>query len=303
MVSPGPFAVIINPISGTGGRDDVARRRAEQARSLLDRGGVTGQVLLTGHPGHGRELARAALLQGVSTIIAWGGDGTINEVASALAFRPATLAIVPSGSGNGLARELKIPFDPARAFDVAFGGRDRVIDAGELDGHLFFNIAGIGLDARVAHRFAADGLLRRGLMRYMEITASELMAYRPDEYTVVADGEPLRFPTLLVAIANARQYGNGALVAPRARVDDGRLDVVMVGHRSPLMALLQMPWVFAGQIGRLPGVSMRTATNIEITSAQPVGYHIDGEPFVGGASLAARVRPAALRVRVPATDN
>ena len=70
---------------------------------------------------------------------------------------------MPSGSGNGLARELKIPFDPDRAFEVAFGGRTQVIDAGELDGRLFFNIAGIGLDARVAHRFAADGLVRRGL--------------------------------------------------------------------------------------------------------------------------------------------
>jgi len=299
VASAQSIAVIINPISGTGGRVDVARRRIERARAAIARRRLEGEVLVTAHHGHARELTRSLLAHGVSTVVAWGGDGTVNEVASELAFRPETLAIVPSGSGNGLARELKIPFDPDRAFEVAFGGRDHIIDAGELDGRLFFNIAGIGLDARVAHRFAEDGLLRRGFMRYLEITASELLSYQPDDHTVVADGESLRLRTLLVAIANARQYGNGALIAPQARVDDGKLDVVMIGHRSPLTALLQVPWVFAGQIGRLPGVVMRTAADIEITSAHPVVYHVDGEPFVGGASIKAHVRPHALRIRIP----
>src|SRR4051812_44329184 len=91
-------------------------------------------VCVTTHAGHARELAEAALQRGADTIIAWGGDGTVNEVASALAFRPVTLAIIPSGSGNGLARELDVPLDATRAFGVALEGRDRVIDAGELDG-------------------------------------------------------------------------------------------------------------------------------------------------------------------------
>jgi diacylglycerol kinase (ATP) len=297
-VASSALAVIINPISGTGGHPEAARRRVEQARAAIDRARIAGQVLVTERAGHARELVRRVLADGISTVAAWGGDGTVNEVASELAFQPATLAIIPSGSGNGLARELEIPFDPDRAIDIAISGRDRVIDAGELNGHLFFNVAGIGLDARVAHRFAVDGVLRRGFRRYLAISASELLAYRADEYTVVADGEPLRDRTLLIAIANARQYGNGALIAPQARLDDGLLDVVMVRHRSALRALVQVPWVFAGRIGRLPGVSMRTATSIQITSAHPVVYHVDGEPFVGGASLSARVRPGALRVRV-----
>ena len=299
MASVPSIAVIINPISGTGGRPGIARGRVERARAAIERRGLHGDVLVTEHHGHARELTRAAVARGVSALVAWGGDGTVNEVASELAFRPETLAIIPSGSGNGLARELKIPFDPDRAFEIALGGRDQIIDAGELDGHLFFNIAGIGLDARVAHRFAADGLLRRGFMRYLEITASELLSYQPDDHTIVADGESIRIRTLLVAIANARQYGNGALIAPQARLDDGKLDVVMVGHRSPLMALLQAPWVFAGQIGRLPGVLMRTAADVEVTSAHPVIYHIDGEPFVGSASIKAHVRPHALRIKIP----
>jgi diacylglycerol kinase (ATP) len=292
-------AVIINPISGTGGRLDVARRRAEHAAALLAARGIEPHVFLTERPGHARELAAAALARGTSLVLAWGGDGTVNEVASVLAFGTAALGIVPSGSGNGLARELGIPLRAEGAFAAAFEGRELVIDAGELDGRMFFNIAGVGLDARVAHEFAAEGLVRRGFARYVEITLRELFSYVPDEHTIVTDGEPIRVRALLVAVANARQYGNGALIAPGARLDDGRLDVVIIAHRSPLRALLQMPRVFLGQVARVPGVTIRQAQTIEITSARPVVYHVDGEPFVGGASISARVQPRALRVKVP----
>jgi len=292
-------AVIINPISGTGGRLDIARARAEKAAALLLARGREPDVFLTERVGHARELAASALSHGVPLVIAWGGDGTINEVASVLAFSPAALGVIPSGSGNGLARELGIPFEPEKALAVALDGRELVIDAGELDGRLFFNIAGIGLDARVAHEFAAGGLVRRGFARYLEITARELFTYQPDEHTIVTDGEPQRERALLIAIANARQYGNGAIIAPEARVDDGLLDVVVIAHRSPLRALMQVPRVFLGQIARVPGVTMRRAADVEITSARPVLYHVDGEPFVGGASIRARIQPRALRVKVP----
>jgi diacylglycerol kinase (ATP) len=293
-------SVVINPISGSGGRPDVARRRAELAAAELERRGLEGEVFVTERAGHARELTRASLERGVRLVLAWGGDGTVNEVASVLAFTEATIGIIPSGSGNGLSRELTIPFEPAAAFDIALtAGRDRVIDAGELDGHLFFNIAGIGLDARVAHRFAAGGLVRRGFWRYLEITAQELFTYDPDEHTVVVDGEPVRVRALLIAIANARQYGNGAIIAPHARLDDGRLDVVIVPQRSIAATLVQIPRVFAGSVDRVPGVSIRCGEEIEITSGRPVLYHVDGEPFVGGASVRATVRRAALRVRVP----
>ena len=293
-------AVIINPISGSGARRDTARRRAELAVAELERRGLEGEVFVTERAGHARELTRASLERGVRLVLAWGGDGTVNEVASVVAFTGAAIGIIPSGSGNGLSRELKIPFEPAAAFEIALtAGKDRVIDAGELDGHLFFNIAGIGLDAQVAHRFAAGGLVRRGFWRYLEITAQELFTYDPDEHTVVVDDAPERVRALLIAIANGRQYGNDAIIAPHARLDDGRLDVVVVPQRSIAATLVQIPRVFAGTVDRVPGVSIRCGEAIEITSARPVLYHVDGEPFVGGASVRAAVKCAALRVRVP----
>lgn len=269
------------------------------AAGLLEARDVAPQVFVTERAGHARELSRALIAQGVRTIVAWGGDGTVNEIGSALAFSDVALAIVPSGSGNGLARELQIPFKPADALRVAVDGAVRVMDAGELDGHLFFNVAGIGLDARVAHRFAASGLVKRGFARYIEITLQELFAYQPDEHTITMDGQSVRERTMLIAIANARQYGNGALIAPDASIDDGRLDVVVIRDRSVFRALTQIPRIFMGQIAKVQGVSIRKSVDVEVTSARPVVYHVDGEPFVGGASIRAAVRPAALRVRVP----
>ena len=290
--------MIINPVSGTGGRPGIAEERRALAIALLNARGLDVEPRFTERPGHGRELAAAMLEAGASLVIGWGGDGTMNEIASALAFRNATLAVVPSGSGNGLARELAIPLEPRAAFAVALDGADRVIDAGELDGRLFFNVAGLGIDARVAHAFAADGLVRRGFARYVALTTRELFTFEPDEHTIVADGATLRTRALVIAIANARQYGNGAIIAPHAVLDDGRLDVVVVAHRSLWATLWQVPRLFSGRLSSAPGVHMRTAREVEITSARPVLYHVDGEPFVGGASVKARVHALALRIRV-----
>jgi diacylglycerol kinase (ATP) len=278
-----------------------SRARGVRAAARLAARGRDAEVFMTERPGHARDLASAALDRGVRTVVAWGGDGTVNEVASVLAFRDATLAIVPSGSGNGLARELLIPLEPDGGFEAAFGGRECRIDAGELDGHLFFNIAGIGLDARVAYRFAEDGLVRRGFFRYLEIALQEMFTYQAEPHTVVTDGVITRVDALVIAIANARQYGNGALIAPDARLDDGRLDVVMIAGRSPLVAIAQAPRLFTGGIAKVPGVTHRHAQDIEITSSAPMVYHVDGEPFVGGASITARSRAGALRIRVPAS--
>jgi diacylglycerol kinase (ATP) len=294
-------AVIINPISGTGRRVDAARQRAEQAVEVLSARGVRPEVFVTERRGHARELAVAARARGAKVVFAWGGDGTVNEVASALAFTGTALGIIPAGSGNGLATELGIPREPAGAVAAAFSGHERLIDAGELDGRLFFNVAGYGLDARVAHRFSADDGARRGFGQYLRLAARELAAYAPETCCVSTDGIAIEVRTrvLLVAIANGRQYGNGAMVAPHARLDDGRLDVVVIRHRPAWVALAQVPFLFAGQLARVPGVRMTTAIEVEVLAEGAMCYHIDGETSVAEGSLRGRVRPRALLVRCP----
>jgi diacylglycerol kinase (ATP) len=288
--------IIINPISGAGRRRDVARLRAEQAAALVEQRRLDAEVYVTERPGHAHELAQAARRRGVTMFVAWGGDGTVNEVGSALVESPASLAIVPSGSGNGLARELGIPLDPALAFQAVFEGHSRLIDAGELDGRLFFNIAGLGLDALVAHRFAELGLARRGFVRYLELAAREVVSFVPLEYAVRADGHDLLVRPLLIAIANARQYGNGALIAPGAELDDGKLDVVVVDHRPAWRVLMHAPRLFSGTVAQVPGVSTTRASTVAISADAALVYHVDGEPHIGGHFVKASVHPLALRV-------
>ena len=173
-----PIAIIINPISG-GARPDQARARAEQAAAIAAARGESAEVFVTERPGHARELAKAAVARHARLVVAWGGDGTINEIASALAFEDVPLAIMPAGSGNGLARELGIDARPERALAEALGAEPRPMDIGELDGHPFVNIAGIGFDAYVAARFNEAGNRRRGLAGYAAISARALARTAP----------------------------------------------------------------------------------------------------------------------------
>lgn len=266
---------------------------------LASRGADPSNVFITERVGHARELAQAAVARGIATIVAWGGDGTMNEVGTAAAFRETAVALVPSGSGNGLARELGVPFDADAALKIALDGCERTIDAGEIETRLFFNVAGIGLDARVAHRFAIDGLEKRGFSKYIGITLRELADYVPDRLTIATPATTVTRSSLLVAIANGRQYGNGALVAPHARLDDGRLDVVVVASRAIARACLELPFVFLGLIDRLGGVTTEATESVQIASPHPVVYHLDGEPIVGTSTISARVRSRALKVKVP----
>ena len=145
-------AIVINPVAGVRGTLDRARRRAELAMDLLVAEQVDPEILITEHAGHAAELARGAVERGARIVVAWGGDGTVNEVATALVGTAAALAVIPAGSGNGLARMLGMPSDAVRAIGRILNGADRAIDLGEIDGHLFVNVAGVGFDAHIAGR-------------------------------------------------------------------------------------------------------------------------------------------------------
>jgi diacylglycerol kinase family enzyme len=292
------FAIIVNPISGGAN----ARRAAERiaiATAARDPAGASPDIFVTERAGHARELTRTALARGARLVVAWGGDGTINEVASELAFGAVPLAIVAAGSGNGLARELRIDRRPAAAIADALRAAPRSIDVGELGGRLFVNIAGVGIDAYIASRFNHPDNRRRGLAGYAAIGGGALLEYRPSPYTVQAEGTALAVRRgVLLALANSPQYGNGARIAPAARVDDGRLDLVLVDERSRLRTLGALPRLFTGGIARVAGCSILQIQTATIASEQPMVFHVDGEPVQGGTELKARVHAGALRLAV-----
>ena len=170
-------AAIINPISGAGADADAAARRIAILTEQLERRGLRASIALTTHAGHARELAAAAANDRADVAIVWGGDGTVNEAGTALLGTETALALVPAGSGNGLAAALATPRDPVAAIALALDGRRRQIDAGLFAGRPFFNIAGIGVDARIARRFNERAQGSRGPGPYFAIGVSEGCRY------------------------------------------------------------------------------------------------------------------------------
>jgi diacylglycerol kinase (ATP) len=294
------ITIIINPISG-GVSPDAARARAELASAIVDRHGDPAEVFVTERGGHARELTKAAVARGTRLVMAWGGDGTINEVASTLAFGEVPLGIVPAGSGNGLARQLSINPKPDEAIRHAIATEPRRIDLGEIDNRLFVNLAGIGLDAHVAAKFGEASNRRRGFASYASIAARALMSYEPATYVIRVDSEeqpcaPVR--AVLITVANSSEFGNGAIIAPGAKIDDGLLDLVVIAEHSRLNTIVQLPRLFRGTVDRAKGCSTRRITRATIESDRPMVYHVDGEPVQGGMSLRVRIHPGALYVAV-----
>jgi YegS/Rv2252/BmrU family lipid kinase len=300
---PGVF-LVVNPVSGPK-RRGTGPERATLAGRTLDQLGVNGKIRLTERAGHAHELALEAAASGADLVIAWGGDGTINEVARALVqsdeagLRAPALGIIPGGSGNGFARELGIPFDPPSAIGHALQSTPRLIDAGELGDRLFFNVAGIGIDAHVA-ALVTTRVRHRGLMPYLRASTRDLLRYRPVEYTIDIAGDSVRTSALVLAFANSRQWGFGAEIAPGAELSDGLLDFVVVQDRGLIGNARRVPSLFLGRIDGREGIRTYRVREVTIRSREPMLFHVDGEALQGTDTLVARVRPAALRIRADA---
>lgn len=297
--------VIINPIAGKG-RTRTTGACADLATSALSVHDYDPDVRFTTGPQDAYRFSSEAAAAKVDLVIAWGGDGTVNGAATGVAGTGIPLGIIPGGSGNGLARDLLIPFDPAAAFTIAATGMTRAIDAGELHGSLFYNVAGVGFDARIAWRLAQPGA-RRGLVGYIFATINELRGYEPGRYSMhnVYDHEGKSLvadiidrPALFIALANSRQYGSGAQIAPRALLDDGMMEIVVVEPQSGLSIMRQVPAFFRGTLKEGPGLLMRSAAAMEISCPHPIHFHVDGEPRTGPNRIALTTRRGVLSVKV-----
>jgi YegS/Rv2252/BmrU family lipid kinase len=296
--APRRAVVIINPLSGAGRYESQIHDHATLAQRLLGAHDIDAIVRPTTGAGDAHAFAREAADRGCDLVVAWGGDGTINEAASALVHTGVPLAIVPAGSGNGLASDLLIPFDASAALRIAAGGRTMSIDAGQVDDHWFFNIAGVGIDAVIAARFNERGMRKRGLIGYLQLSTAELLRYQCLEYDLTIDDERVARHALLLAFANGRQYGNRLLIAPGARLDDGLLEVVIVERLSLVSIALRLPALFRGTLKTGRGVTMRAAKQLRVRADAAIPFHVDGEPRLGGRELQVRNVPAALTVRV-----
>jgi diacylglycerol kinase (ATP) len=277
--------VIINPISGAGADPIAAKRRAELVAAAARARGAEVTIDFTARAGHAAELGARAVACGADAVIIWGGDGTFNEAASALIGTGIPVGLVPAGSGNGLARALGVPWDPAAALARAFGGVPTAIDAGRMAGRCFFNIAGIGFDARVAALFNRRAKGTRGGWPYIVIGVREGCRYCSLEYDVGLDGEMHHYRALIIAFANGREYGLGARIAPDARLDDGLLDAIIVEERGVVARFWDARHLAKGTAHLAPLVTTRRVRRATIESPGEMEFHVDGEPGVASDPL------------------
>lgn len=234
---------------------------------------------------------------GFEVVFAVGGDGTVHETAKRLIGRKPALGILPIGSGNGFARHIGLPLDPAAALVSCGTGRIVTIDTAAVNGHPFLGVMGIGFDAMIADRFASSSV--RGLETYIREGLRAFADFKADEYVLTANGETITRRAFVIAIANSSEYGNHARIAPFASLQDGLLDVVIVNDANILDAAFLLARLFSGTIHQASGVTTLQTATLTIRRSTEGPAHLDGEPLTLPAELEVRVVPLSLRVLVP----
>jgi len=294
-VAPAPL-VIVNPVAGGG--------RAGRAVDWLVARGA--EVRITTRPGEAEELA--AHSGDDRRVIAVGGDGTVQEVVNGLlaSAAPSVLGLVPVGTGNDLARSLGVPLELDAAWEAAAAGETRPIDVARATNgagrvRWFASAGGIGFDAQVAAAMAQRRGWQASRAGYLLTTLAELRRFSNCEVKLTIDDATFEGPVLFIAAANGAYYGGGMRIAPDACVDDGRLDVCVVGDISRLTALRQLPNLYRGTHVRHPAVTMHQGVRLRIEGVPETRIHLDGEPF-GGLPLDVELHAAALRVAAPRPD-
>ncbi len=287
---------IINPIAGF-------RRDKSDIVNLIHAGfhDADFEIAMTTAPGDATVLAREAAEQNYNAVIAIGGDGTVNEVASGLVGTNTALGIIPRGSGNGLARGLAIPIAPKPALGVIQHGRRKTIDVGSAGHRYFFAVTGVGFDAHVGMKF--NHASWRGPLPYFMIAAREFVSYHPETLKVKLNEQQLEFAPFTLTIANTQQYGNGAVIAPHAQPDDGVLEMCIVDPLTVWSVMAHGLKLFNGTIDRAPFMRYRHVTALEIEKPGPILFHVDGEAQTCQDHLKISILPRALNVLMPATPS
>jgi YegS/Rv2252/BmrU family lipid kinase len=263
----------------------------------LDRLGAPHREVETRSIEHATAEASTAAAAG-EVVAALGGDGLVRPLAAVLRSTEATLAILPGGRGNDLARVLGIPFDPAAAARVAVEGKERALDVATVDGTAYVGIASLGFDSD-ANRIANEAKVVRGNLVYLYAALRALAAWRPATFTVRVDGERHQVTGYSVAVGNSRAYGGGMLLLPQAELDDGQLDVLMIARHSKLRFLFDLPKVFKGTHLSSPYGTVLRGAVVEVDADRPFDVYADGDP-IGRTPATIRVERQVLRVIVPA---
>lgn len=281
---------ILNPIAGHGLNENIVA----VANETLSKYAIESVFKKTEFAGHATTLAAEAVRDKVNLVVCVGGDGTVNETAQVLKDSETALAIIPTGSGNGLARHLRIPMDYKKAIALLIEGKQVAIDTFLVNGRFAVNLVGVGFDALVAHRFAA--LKVRGLKSYINTVIRSISDFEEMKFIDV-EGKQQR--AWMMCIANSSQFGNNARIAPHAQVNDGLLDIVLVKRPSIMQMIPFAVKMFNGKLGTSNSYKCIKAKkySAQFNNTQPL--HIDGEPAGMVSSVEVQIIPQSLNIIIP----
>ncbi len=285
---------IINPNSGTRYKGHLS----DYLYHLTDKTFFDVEICTTRYKGEATKIVRQKMTEHYRYFVAVGGDGTINEIAKELINSDAVLGIIPLGSGNGLARHLRIPLIAKKAVEVINGRNVQSIDYGIINDLPFFCTCGVGFDALISEKF--DQGSGRGLINYIKITLKEFFRYIPETYELTIDNQPVfKRKAFLITFANASEYGNNALIAPDAKVDDGKLDICIIAPFRLIQSIMIGIRLFTGNIGKSPSVSISRSSGTILKRDFEGTIHIDGETQRLGRTLEISLVPSGLKVILP----
>jgi YegS/Rv2252/BmrU family lipid kinase len=261
---------IVNPISGIGKQKKIEKLISQN----IDTEKFDVSIKYTEYAGHASVLAKEAV-GNYDIVTAVGGDGSVNEIAKELQSTETALAIIPCGSGNGLARALEIPVSPALAVKYLNKAEFKTIDTCEVNKQFFLSLAGAGYDSEVARRYQfLDG---RGFKTYFKAIIGSFYKYKPLEYKLNIDGEIMVRKALLVTVCNSSQYGYGFKISPESELDDGYMDVVIV-KKPPLW---RVPFVLLniilGRAHKSRCFEIIKCKNVELMGNKKGWVNLDGE--------------------------
>lgn len=283
---------IVNPISGIGRQKVIEKLIDEQLdRSLFDY-----EIAYTKAAKHAIELSKDAVSRNIDIVVAVGGDGSVNETAKGLINSNTAIAIIPTGSGNGLARHLNIPLNLKKAMQVINSGKQTNIDTVQMNDETFVNVAGIGFDAHIGWEFAKFG--KRGFSSYIKVITREFPRYKAQDFELIIDGTTQTKNAYLISFANGSQWGNNAYIAPAADISDGLMDIAILSDFKFVNVLSIGYRLLKKTIDKSPFLEIIKANEV-IVKQKGIIAHIDGEPIEIGNELRIKVNPLSLKVIVP----
>jgi YegS/Rv2252/BmrU family lipid kinase len=282
---------IINPISGVRRKDDIP----QLIRDHLDLNQFDFEIQYTKHKGHAYELAKTAASNQIDIVCAVGGDGSVHEVGTGLIGSETKLAIIPIGSGNGLARHMHIPLNVVKAIECINLMNDIQMDTVKVNEKPFLGIGGYGLDAIIAKKFDEDK--KRGFWTYVKHVFKEFFKFNPINISIDTNGQIKKLPIVLCTIANTSEFGNGFVVSPKSDATDGKIELFLLKPfsfwRTPgIIYRFFMKKSHNSQFAEV--ISFEKAT---INLTQKIA-HYDGEPVAVGSELKVQVVPKSLHILI-----